>query len=140
MFKVNIVDHSTREVIPSFKPADLKDLPSDLIDFIRKLPKGDKLKPMETDTIQLSTYKTPERKIYGCYKVPEERNVEVMLPRDNNCSYYACLTDNKEKLAQDPQTFFPISVKGLKDSIRRVFKTKEYFDQNVKNGVLQINY
>lgn len=127
MIKVNIMDHSTREVMESFKPADVKDLPADLISFIRKLPKGDKLKPMEKDTFQLSTYKTPERTIYGCYKLPAERNVEIMLPRDENCSYYACLTDNKEKLADKQKNFFPITVQGLKDAIRSIAKSKEVF-------------
>ncbi len=127
MIKVNIMDHSTREVMESFKSADVKDLPANLIDFIKKLPKGDKLKPMEKDTFQLSTYKTPERIIHGFYKVPAERNVEIMLPRDEKCAYYACLTDNKEKLAEKQRGFFPITVQGLKDAIRSIAKSKEIF-------------
>lgn len=125
MIKVNIMDHTTREVMENFKPADVKDLPADLVNFIKKLPKGDKLKPMERDTIQLSTYKTPQRRIYGGYEVPEERNVEVILPKDERCGYYACLTDNKQKLEDKQRGFFPISVAGLKDAIRSIVKSKE---------------
>ena len=127
MVKVNIMDHSTREVMENFKPSDIKDLPADLIAFIKKLPKGDKLKPMEKDTFQLSTYKTSPLKIYGGQEIPAERNVEIMLPKDDMSSYYACLTDNKEKLAKEQKNYFPISVQGLKDAIRSISKWKKLF-------------
>jgi hypothetical protein len=127
MIKVNIMDHSTREVMQNFKSADVKDLPADLINFIKKLPKGDKLKPMDKDTFQLSTYKTPEQVIHGYHKLPAERNVEVILPKDDKCAYYACLTDNKEKLADKQGKFFPITVQGLKDAIRSITQSKELF-------------
>lgn len=126
MIKVSIMDHSTREVMEGFKSADVKDLPADLVNFIKKLPKGDKLKPMEKDTFQLSTYKTPEMKRYGGYTIPEERNVEIMLPKDEHCAYYACLTDNKNNLENRPG-FFPISVKGFKDAIRSIANAKKNF-------------
>lgn len=129
MIKVNIFDHSTREVMENFKPGDIKDLPADLIAFIKKLPKGDKLKPMDKDAFQLSTYKTPQHKIYGCYEVPAERNVEIMLPRDERCAYYACLTDNTEKLADKHKKFYPITVQGFKDAIRNIAKAKEVTKQ-----------
>ena len=125
MIKVNIFDHSTREVMENFKSGDVKDLPADLVGFIKKLPKGDKLKPMDKDTFQLSTYKTPKRKIWGYYEVPAERNVEIMLPRDEYCAYYACLTDNTEKLADKQKKFYPITVQGFKDAIRSIAKAKE---------------
>lgn len=128
MIKVSIMDHTTREVMDNFKPADVQDLPAELIGFIKKLPKGDKLKPMERDTIQLSTYKTSEMKKYGGYTIPAERNVEIMLPKDGNSAYYACLTDNKQHLENKRPGFFPISVKGFKDAIRSITKTREHFE------------
>jgi hypothetical protein len=129
MIKVNIFDHSTRKVLENFNPDDIRDLPVDLIGFIKKLPKGDKLKPLDVDTFQLSTYKTPQRKIYGCYDVPAERNIEIMLPRDEHCAYYACLTDNTEKLADKQKKFYPITVQGFKDAIRNIAKAKEVTKQ-----------
>ena len=127
MIKVNIMDHTTRQVMDSFKPADVKDLPADLVNFIKKLPKGDKLKPMEKDTFQLSTYKTSEMKKYGGYTIPAERNVEIILPRDENCGYYARLTDNKKDLERKENGVFPISVKGFKDAIRSIAQSKKVF-------------
>ena len=127
MIKVNIFDHSTREVMENFKPGDVVDLPADLISFIKKLPKGDKLKPMDKDTFQLSTYKTPQRRVYGCYEVPAERNIEIMLPKDENCAYYACLTDNAKKLSGEQGKFYPITIQGFKDAIRNIAKSKEIF-------------
>ena len=125
MIKVNFMDHSTRSVMNDFKPADVKDLPTDLVNFIRKLPKGDKLKPMDKDTFQLSTYKTSEMKKYGGYTIPAERNVEIMLPKDEHCAYYACLTDNKKDLETKRPGYFPISVKGFKDAIRSIANAKK---------------
>lgn len=111
--KVNIVDYGSKEVMNNFKPADLKELPKDLVKFINKFPKGNRLNPLEKDTFQVSTY-----------KAGKNREVELALPIDKGSGFYARLTDNKKNIKNYPQIYNPISIEGFKNAVRSIMNKK----------------
>jgi len=113
--KVNIVEAGSKQVMDKFKPADLKELPQDLVKFINRLPKGNKLNPLEKDTLQISTYKTGKN----------NREVELTLPIDEGSGFYARLTDNEKDMKAYPQIFNPISVEGFKNAVRSIANVRK---------------
>ena len=113
--KVNIVEAGSNRVMDNFKPADLNELPKDLVKFINKLPKGDKLNPLEKDTLQISTYKTGKN----------NREVELILPTGKGSGIYARLTDNEKDMKAYPQIFNPISVEGFKNAVRSIANVRK---------------
>ncbi len=109
------------KVLKDFSKKDKKELGKEIVDFIKSLPKGDKLKPLDKDTVYFSTFVRPAIKNpAGEVVLPEERVLYMDKVLDKGVGCGVTASTQPLVLGDGHVCSYPLTIKGVKDAIKRL--------------------
>ena len=112
------------KVLNKFSKKAERELGPDIVGFLKSLPKGDKLKPLDKDTLFFSTHSRPAIKSpSGEVILPAERVLHVDKIVDAGSGYGATATTNPLVLKDGHVCSYPLTLDGVKSAIETVMSS-----------------
>ena len=109
------------EVLKDFSKVEKKELGKEIVGFIKSLPKGNKLEPLDKDTVYFSTFRRPAIKNpAGEVVLPEERvlYMDKVLGKGEGCGVTA--STQPLVLGDGHICSYPLTINGVKSALERL--------------------
>ncbi|MCR5265885.1 MAG: hypothetical protein K6E29_04755 [Cyanobacteria bacterium RUI128] len=113
-------------VLSDFSKAEKKELGKEIVDFIKSFGKGDKLKPLDKDTVYFSTSVRPELKnTAGEVVCPRERVLHIDKPLGEGEGCGVTVSTNPLVLEDGHICSYPMTLDGVKAAFKCLMESAE---------------
>ena len=114
------------KVLNDFSKIEKKELGKEIVDFIKSLPKGDKLKPLDKDTVYFSTFKRPAIKNpAGEVVLPAERVLFMDKALDKGVGCGITASSQPLVLGDGHICSYPLTIEGVKNALKQLQNSAE---------------
>ena len=114
------------KVLNDFSKIEKKELGKEIVDFIKSLPKGDKLKPLDKDTVYFSTFKRPAIKNpAGEVVLPAERVLFMDKALDKGVGCGITASSQPLVLGDGHICSYHLTIEGVKNALKQLQNSAE---------------
>ena len=114
------------KVLNDFSKIEKKELGKEIVDFIKSLPKGDKLKPLDKDTVYFSTFVRPAIKNpAGEVVLPAERVLFMDKALDKGVGCGITASSQPLVLGDGHICSYPLTIEGVKNALKQLQNSAE---------------